>query len=117
MKLENYYGLPKKVIFCKKTLMSNQRPNSTVEFKHNKDSKKDTLKFDKNGVSESWKYSRIKKPRICNWSVKIAIPVNSKMSPPVFVIVDVYFLKLFENNKNLSIKTPDITKGIAKPKE
>ena len=61
MKLENYYGLPKKVIFCKKTLMSNQRPNSTVEFKHNKDSKKDTLKFDQNGVSESWKYSRIKK--------------------------------------------------------
>ena len=61
MILKNYYGLPKKVIFCKKTLMSNQRPNSTVEFKHNKNSKKDTLKFDKNGVSESWRYSRIKK--------------------------------------------------------
>ena len=61
MILKNYYGLPKKVIFCKKTLMSNQRPNSTVEFKHNKNSKKDTLKYDKNGVSESWRYSRIKK--------------------------------------------------------
>ena len=61
MILKNYYGLPKKVIFCKKTLISNQRPNSTVEFKHNKESKKETLKFDSSGISESWHYSRIKK--------------------------------------------------------
>ena len=27
-----YYGLPKKILFCKKTLMSNQKPNSAVEF-------------------------------------------------------------------------------------
>ena len=40
MSLKNYYGLPKKVIFCKKTLISNQRPNSAVEFNHNKNSKK-----------------------------------------------------------------------------
>ena len=53
MKLKTYYGLPKKVIFCKKTLMSNQRPNSTVEFKHNKNSKKETLKFDKNRVKNT----------------------------------------------------------------
>ena len=61
MYLKNYYGLPKKVIFCKKTLMSNQRPNSTVEFNHNKNSKKETLRFNKNGISESWRYSRLKK--------------------------------------------------------
>ena len=61
MKLKNYYGLPKKVIFCKKTLISNQRPNSTIEFNHNKKSKKETLKFDKKGVSESWYFSRMKK--------------------------------------------------------
>lgn len=61
MYLKNYYGLPRKVIFCKKTLMSNQRPNSAVEFNHNKNSKKETLKFNKNGISESWRYSRLKK--------------------------------------------------------
>ena len=61
MTLKTFYGLPKKVIFCKKTLISNQRPNSTVEFNHNIKSKKETLKFDKKGVSESWYYSRIKK--------------------------------------------------------
>ena len=55
-----YYGLPK-VMFCKKTLMSNQKPNSAVEFTHNKNSKKDTLKFDKKGISRSWYYSRLKK--------------------------------------------------------
>ena len=63
------------------------------------------------------KYSSIKNPRTCNWLVKIAIPVNNKIVPPIFVIIDMYFLKLFENNKNLSIKIPDIIKGIAKPRE
>ena len=61
MTLKPFYGLPKKVLFCKKTLISNQRPNSTVEFNHNIKSKKETLKFDKKGISESWYYSRIKK--------------------------------------------------------
>ena len=44
--------------------MSNQKPNSAVEFTHNKNSKKDTLKFDKKGISESWYYSRLKKKLI-----------------------------------------------------
>ncbi len=59
--MKTYYGLPRKVIFCKKTLISNQRPASSVEFKHNLSSKKKTLQIDKNFISESWKYSRIKK--------------------------------------------------------
>ncbi len=67
--------------------------------------------------SSKGKYSSKKNPRTCNWPVKIAIPVNNKITPPAFVIVDVYFLKPFENNKNLSIKIPEIIKGIPKPKE
>ena len=63
------------------------------------------------------KYSSIKNPRTCNWPVKIAIPVNNKMAPPTFVIAVMYFTKLFEKNKNLSINTPEIIKGKAKPKE
>ena len=50
------YGLPKKVVFCKKTLMSNQRPTSAIEFKHQKSSKKQTIAFDKNGISKTWYY-------------------------------------------------------------
>jgi hypothetical protein len=38
------YGLPKKVIFCKKTLMSNQRPSSTQEFSHKSLEKKTLIK-------------------------------------------------------------------------
>ena len=61
MVLKSFYGLPKKVIFCKKTLISNQQPGSAIEFNHNIRSKKKTLKFDRKGISESWYYSRIKK--------------------------------------------------------
>lgn len=52
-KLEAYYGLPSEVKFCKKCLMSNQRPTSTVEFKHTKDSKKLTMNFDSEGVCDA----------------------------------------------------------------
>ncbi len=57
--MKTLFGLPKKVLFCKKTLISNQRPNSAIEFKHNSQSKKKTLNV-KNGISDSWKYSRKK---------------------------------------------------------
>lgn len=50
---EAYYGLPKEVKFCKKCIMSNQRPASTVEFKHTKDSKKITMSFDTEGVCDA----------------------------------------------------------------
>ena len=61
MTLKSFYGLPKKVIFCKKTLISNQKPNSAIEFNHKIKSKKKTLRFDRKGISEPWYYSRIKK--------------------------------------------------------
>ena len=61
MALKSFYGLPQKVIFCKKTLISNQKPNSAIEFNHKIISKKKTLKFNRKGISESWYYSRIKK--------------------------------------------------------
>ncbi len=51
--LETYYGLPKEVKFCKKCIMSNQRPASTVEFKHTKESKKVTMHFDEEGVCDA----------------------------------------------------------------
>ena len=60
MTLKAFYGLPKKVLFCKKSLISNQRPNSSVEFLNSKNSKKKTIGF-KNGVSDSWAYSQLKK--------------------------------------------------------
>ena len=52
-KLETFYGLPEEVVFCKKCVMSNQRPTSAVEFKHTKDSKKTTMNFDEEGICDA----------------------------------------------------------------
>jgi N-acetyl sugar amidotransferase len=59
-RLEAYYGLPEEVKFCSKCVMSNQRPTSTIEFKHNKDSKKNTMNFDEHGVCDACKTAEIK---------------------------------------------------------
>jgi hypothetical protein len=37
------YGLPRYLHFCKKCVISNQRPNSAVEYQHTKASKKATI--------------------------------------------------------------------------
>ena len=57
---EAFYGLPKRVLFCKHCVISNQRPSSTVEFKHTSDEKKATIGFDDEGVF--WENERDSKP-------------------------------------------------------
>jgi N-acetyl sugar amidotransferase len=51
--LDAKYGLPQKVLFCKRCVISNQRPNSVIEFKHTKDCKKPTIKFDKEFICDA----------------------------------------------------------------
>lgn len=60
------YGLPLEVKFCKMCVMSNQRPASASEFKHNIDSKKTTLQIDEDGICDACKVA-LKKEKI-NWS-------------------------------------------------
>jgi N-acetyl sugar amidotransferase len=60
-KNKTLFNLPRKVLFCEKTLISNQRPQSSLEFYHNIHSQKKTISFDQNNISESWHYSRKKK--------------------------------------------------------
>ena len=38
-----FYGLPENIKFCKSCVISNQRPSSTIEFKHLKNEKKQTI--------------------------------------------------------------------------
>jgi N-acetyl sugar amidotransferase len=61
------YGLPRTVNFCKKCVISNQRPNSAVEFKHTINSKKDTILFDSVGVCDACNYAQIKRESI-DWA-------------------------------------------------
>lgn len=59
-KSEAKYGLPSKVIFCKRCVVSNQRPASAVEFKHNINSKKVTMNIGEDGVCDACKYAEKK---------------------------------------------------------
>jgi N-acetyl sugar amidotransferase len=59
-----FFGLPSKVLFCKQCVISNQRPSSTVEFKHTKDNKKSTIGFDNDGVCDACRYQVIKAGQI-----------------------------------------------------
>jgi N-acetyl sugar amidotransferase len=47
------YGLPQSIMFCKKCVISNQRPNSAVEYKHTKKSRKTVIAFDAEGVCDA----------------------------------------------------------------
>ena len=58
--LETKYGLPEKVVFCKRCVMSNQRPASTAEFKHTISSKKVTLNIDEEGICDACRQAEIK---------------------------------------------------------
>ena len=58
--LEARYGLPSEVRFCRRCVMSNQRPCSSVEFKHTKDQKHRTLHFDDEGICDACRYAEQK---------------------------------------------------------
>jgi len=62
--LEAYYGLPKQVRFCRRCVISNQRPSSTVEFRHNRDSRKETIGFDADGVCDACRFAERKQTAI-----------------------------------------------------
>jgi hypothetical protein len=44
------YGLPAEIRYCKRCLYSNQKPNSDREYKHTRDSQKETVAFDAEGI-------------------------------------------------------------------
>lgn len=58
------FGLPEEVKFCRKCVISNQRPNSTSEFQHTRDSKKQTINFDAEGVCDACRLAEQKKGTI-----------------------------------------------------
>jgi len=47
------FGLPEDVKFCTRCVISNQRPNSAVEYKHTKETKKTTIRFNSEGVCDA----------------------------------------------------------------
>jgi N-acetyl sugar amidotransferase len=47
------YGLPEEVKFCTRCVISNQRPNSTIEYLNKPDADKKTIHFDEEGVCDA----------------------------------------------------------------
>ena len=68
-KREAYYGLPHDVAFCKRCVISNQRPSSTVEFKHTIKSKKETINLDDEGICDACRTSDVKNHQI-DWGMR-----------------------------------------------
>ena len=62
------FGLPKKIIFCKKCVESNQRFLGSVQHKGTKDEIKDTALFDEEGVCLSCRYFEEKEKT--DWKLK-----------------------------------------------
>lgn len=59
-----FFGLPEEVKFCKKCVISNQRPSSSVEFKSTASDKKEVIDFDESGVCSACRYHEVKELNI-----------------------------------------------------
>ena len=60
------YGLPPAVAFCRSCVISNQRPNSTVEYTHTTESQKQTIAFGADGVCDACRVAERK--RSIDWA-------------------------------------------------
>lgn len=60
------YGLPEDVRFCKRCVISNQRPNSVSEFGHTAESIKPTINFNEEGVCDACIFAESK--RSVDWA-------------------------------------------------
>lgn len=67
--LETYYGLPAEVKFCSQCVISNQRPNSAVEYEHTSKSKKTTIRFDEEMVCDACRTAERKKAEV-DWEAR-----------------------------------------------
>ena len=63
MNKKNYslYGLPEEIKFCKKCVISNQRPNSSIEFKAQNNQKKGVAFNPDNSICDACTYNEKKK--------------------------------------------------------
>ena len=62
MNKKNYslFGLPENVEFCKKCVISNQKPYSAIEFKSKNSSNKGGILFDDNNVCSACNFKIVK---------------------------------------------------------
>lgn len=64
--MKSLFGLPEKVLFCQKCVISNQRPSSTVELAHLATEKKATIFFGSDGICDACRFHD-EKTRNIDW--------------------------------------------------
>ncbi len=57
---EAKYGLPQEITFCKQCVISNQRPNSSIEFKNAPNERKKTINLDADGICDACRVAKQK---------------------------------------------------------
>ena len=65
----NKFGLPPNVQYCRKCVLSNQRPNSVPEFLHTSNEIKKTVRFDEFGVCDACRFAERKQNEI-DWDAR-----------------------------------------------
>lgn len=65
--LETKYGLPQEVRFCRSCVISNQRPNSAVEYSHTRQTRKATINIGDDGICDACRVAERKKKEI-DWA-------------------------------------------------
>lgn len=63
------YGLPENVVFCKKCVISNQRPSSSVEIKSSNPYNKTGINFNEDGICSACKFHEEKEKNI-DWGIR-----------------------------------------------
>lgn len=61
---KTFYGLPSEVRYCQQCVISNQRPNSAIEYQHSVSSRKQTINFDENGICDACRFANRKNQEI-----------------------------------------------------
>ncbi len=54
------YGMPEEVLFCKKCVISNQKPNTIVEYSQGTNKKRDGISFNKDGICSACEFAEEK---------------------------------------------------------
>lgn len=67
--LTPFYGLPSEIAYCKRCVMSNQRPSSYPEFRHTKNRVTPTIHFDDEGVCDACRFAEMK-DRTIDWEAR-----------------------------------------------
>ncbi len=68
-RLDAYYGLPTEVVYCRRCIMSNQKPHSINETTHVAGSKKATMGVGDDGICDACRYSDAKQDSI-DWEAR-----------------------------------------------